>query len=66
MFGSGVIAVLSYVKLVGRTEMNVSLLESFENRPCKGRGEHHEQPIPSSQEHGTLSGFIQHCLTNAG
>lgn len=46
--------------------MNVSLLESFENRPCKGRGEHHEQPIPSLQEHGTLSGFIQHCLTNAG
>jgi len=38
LFGSGVIAVLSYVELVGGTEMNVSLLESFENRPCKGKG----------------------------
>lgn len=43
LFGSGVIAVLSYVKLVGRTEMNVSLLESFENRPCMGGGKQHKQ-----------------------
>jgi len=43
LFGSGVIAVLSYVKLVGRTEMNVSLLESFENRPCMGGGKQHIQ-----------------------
>lgn len=42
LFGSGVIAVLSYVKLVGRTEMNVSLLESFENRPCMGGGKQHK------------------------
>lgn len=37
LLGSGVIAVLSYVKLVRRTEMNVGLLESFKNRPWKGR-----------------------------
>lgn len=45
LFGSGVIAVLPYVKLVGRTEMDISLLESFENRPCEGRGEQHEKTL---------------------
>lgn len=47
LLGSGVIAVLAYVKLVGRTEVNVSLLESLENRPCMGGEEQCKQQTPS-------------------